>query len=102
MILRLGFRVVYGLVDPREGVVKYVGVTDSPQRRFMEHIKPAKRKSIRQPRVQTWIKELEAQKLLPIFIFLDSVRSEDSINTEREWIRHFETIAPLLNERHKK
>lgn len=82
--------------------MKYVGVTDNPQKRYMEHIRPAKRKSVRQPMIFAWVDELSALGLQPLFVFLDSVRSEESEAKEREWIRHFQKISPLLNINHKK
>jgi predicted GIY-YIG superfamily endonuclease len=97
MILPLGSRVVYALVDPRDGVVRYVGVTDNPQHRLNEHIGRTRKRSVK---LGEWLAELQREKLLPHFVFLDSVKSADSIKAEAKWIAHFQRLSPLFN--HKK
>jgi predicted GIY-YIG superfamily endonuclease len=94
MVLPLGNRVIYGLIDPRDGTARYVGVTDSPHRRLSEHLRA---KDKRQPKLTAWITELRTAKLAPIFIFLDSISAENALKAELEWIQHFDRIAPLFN-----
>ncbi len=88
---------VYALVDPRTGLVLYVGITDSPHRRYTEHL----RKSKKQANLSSWFDELRSKKLVPIFVFIDSVPSEKSLEKELEWITHFQKIFPLYNHRKK-
>lgn len=97
MILPLGNRVIYALVDPRDGVVRYVGVTDNPQLRLREHLQRKRKSSVK---LAIWLEDLAKVKLVPCFVFLDSIKTDTSYRVESEWIAHFEAISPLYN--HKK
>jgi hypothetical protein len=98
-ILPLNKRVIYALVDPRDGVVRYVGVTNNPQNRFQDHIG---RKTRRGPRKKAlWLESLAKENLKPIFVFLDAVPHEVAETKEIWWIQHFSTISELYNYKKK-
>lgn len=92
-ILPLGFSVIYALVDPCTGLVRYVGNTINPDKRFREHIYRHRKT----PKMQSWIQELAAKNMTPIFVFLDSIKTETAMEIEKEWINHFNELSPLLN-----
>jgi len=71
-------------------------VTDNPQHRLREHL-GRERKS---PSLKDWLEELQKENLKPVFVFLDSIKTKDALQTELEWIDHFQKLFPLLN--HKK
>lgn len=98
MILSLNSRVVYALVDPRDGLVRYVGVTKNPAYRLAEHMRmPVKEGQHK----NNWIADLIKSGLVPIFVFLDSVSEETASQCEQEWIAHFSTLGVLFNHKIK-
>lgn len=92
-ILPLNKHVIYALVDPRDGMVRYVGVTKNPARRLTDHLRGGRGQSGK----KDWIEELQAIKLMPVFVFLDSVLDVISKQEEREWITHFQRLGLLYN-----
>jgi hypothetical protein len=86
--------VIYGLVDPRDGLIYYVGKTTNPSRRVEGHLK----ETVNKNRV-AWIKDLVAHKLLPILIILETVPKDKTWeDTEIYWIAKGRALGwPLLN-----
>ena len=102
MFTPLNNRVVYGLMDARDGLVKYVGVTENPIYRFKQHMQEAKRKprttsGFSNSKKNLWIREMISCGLQPTLVLLDSVVAEDSEKTEQKWISHFNKFGFLLN-----
>lgn len=96
-ILPLNKCVIYALVDPRDGCVRYVGATSEPSARLKEHMRH-KGTSSR----DEWIRDLVKEKFKPVFVFLDSVQAEKAHEAELEWIAHFGAISELHNYKSKK
>jgi hypothetical protein len=95
-VLPLGHCVIYALVDPKSGLVRYVGSTTAPMTRMQGHMRMGPRDtSIK----NAWIKTLVDCGLAPVFVFLESVTEEDTPAAESRWIDHFSKISPLLNQR---
>lgn len=94
MILPLNRRVIYALVDPRDGVVRYVGVTDKPSVRYKDHLRDK-----RTSRKAQWVQELAAENLVPTFVFIDSSPFEESLECERKWMKHFSKLGELFDGR---
>lgn len=85
---------IYGLVDPEEGVPRYIGMSDSPERRFLEHFntRPLSEKN---PKA-AWLRELQRSGRKPFLILLDSVPRAEALEAERRWIRHFLALGVNL------
>lgn len=78
---------IYGLTDPRDGSVRYVGRSTSPAGRFYGHA--ADRRSVQRPK-GAWLAELHRLGLRPRLVFLD-VAPPNIIGVhdelERRWIK---------------
>lgn len=75
--------VIYVLVDPRFGTVRYVGIT-TKENRLKGHIREAKSKSLTHK--STWIRSLLELGLLPIFTIIE--RTDDKTR-ECYWINSY-------------
>ncbi len=78
---------IYCLMDPLTGEIRYVGQTIKGNKRFKEHIKPS---SLRKHTHKNhWIKSLINKDLKPIFNVLEYIE-DNSILDEREdyWINY--------------
>jgi group I intron endonuclease len=63
---------IYCLFDPITEQPRYIGKSDNPHKRYLEHLnEKGKTKKI------NWIKSLKKKSLVPILETLDEVRSED-------------------------
>lgn len=102
--LRLQPRYIYALIDPRDNIVRYVGVTKNVYSRLKEHTKSSSKKDDK----GEWIAELDKLGLSPELEILETINVEpgevesdiDVIALEREkyWINRFlELGVPLLN-----
>src|SRR6266545_4815521 len=83
---------IYGLVDPRDERVRYVGQSHDPERRFRQHLRFGQRLSdtfgLRDPEtghyqgnpfhgqsgLSRWLEELAACRLTPELVILQTVR----------------------------
>lgn len=85
---------VYRLIDPRNDIVKYVGITKDIQTRLRKHLSP-KSRTLK----NNWIKSLISKGLTPICQVIDSSNDRESINEkEKYWIiKHKEWGFDLLN-----
>lgn len=99
MVLPLNYRVIYGLLDTRDGTIRYVGVTKNPQYRLSEHLRMPVKEGAQK---NAWIKGLLEAGLTPAFVFLDSVKEEVAAEREYFWVEHFQSLSPLYNYKLKK
>jgi len=79
---------IYELIDPRNGLARYVGVTkNSLQRRLNQHISDAKRggKSYR----CKWIRKLISLNLLPVIRLIETVSEKEREEKEKYWISFY-------------
>lgn len=86
---------VYALVDPRNGAVRYVGLSSDARRRLQQHVKDGYSKS-----KFAWIKELSAANLQPTLVRLEVFVAlhVEARQTERAWIERLRRLGhPLLN-----
>lgn len=86
---------IYGLSDPLTGVVRYVGKTERPHKRFMQHLHDGKNgtdaKSI-------WVRELYKQGRAPDFVILEVIDDREQAKlSEREWILKLRPDGNLTN-----
>lgn len=61
---------IYSLIDPRTGVVRYIGKTDNTKRRLRVHLAEAKHSNGHNHRLN-WIRSLLSENLVPILIILE-------------------------------
>lgn len=85
---------VYGLVDPRDEQVRYVGCTTAKylSNRLNDHVQSAKGKSGREhgPLRARWIKGVLEDGLRPQIIHLQTAFSKDeAAEVEQQWINRF-------------
>ncbi len=87
--------VIYGLVDPRSGVLRYIGQTRDRQRRYSRHCHPHPKD--RRHRAQ-WIRALTRGGLKPEFVEIEVCDPFNVDAAERFWIASLRAAgAELLN-----
>lgn len=74
---------IYGLLDPRDGQIKYVGKTKDLAQRMKDHLKDAKRSNT--PK-NAWLLKLGRLDLCPEMIVLEEVSKAMWPEAERRWI----------------
>jgi hypothetical protein len=87
---------VYALKDPRDGAVRYVGITFHPEQRLRGHL--SERSDTRKC---AWIAELRQLGLVPGMRILESGDGGwcEQSECEQRWIAHY---RPPLNQRRAK
>lgn len=90
-------RTIYGLVDPRDELVHYVGMSIKVFKRFKEHVEDM----VFNLDLRKWIEELRSLGIKPkLRIFSSCPTLADGFNRERYWIyRMFADGHPLKNSR---
>lgn len=98
---------LYGLTDPRTGVVGYVGRAADPVKRWRQHLaEPGGHdaKSLESSAKHKWLSSLRAEGIEPSLTVLDCVPAEDADRRERELIAQFRRAGQCLgngHDRHK-
>jgi hypothetical protein len=83
---------IYILQDPRNNLVKYIGKSNNPHRRFLSHLwQTSKNKSY----CYKWIQSLKKKGLKPIMTVIDEV-IEDWQWLEQYWIEQFKQWGFIL------
>ena len=75
---------IYGLIDPRNGEIRYVGKTYNMQRRLWQHISRP-----RNCHIGSWIKNLKSCGVKPEIFCLEEFNFDDVLNwqeSEQFWI----------------
>lgn len=75
---------IYGLFDPRDCRLRYIGKSDNPQKRLKDHIKSSKQKN--NLRVYNWIRSLLSEGLEPSIEILEECTSDNWQESEKAWI----------------
>lgn len=78
--------VIYALVDPLSGRVRYVGWTVNLTVRIRDHLKPSR--LLGRQRRDRWLNRLVLQGLRPNVVVLEEVAA-DWAAAERRWIKHY-------------
>ena len=73
---------IYGLIDPKLNLIKYVGATNDLNDRYSQHITPRVYDNTQKA---LWIKQLLQQNLKPYLILLDTVSPQNAIQSEVKW-----------------
>ena len=94
--MRLG--TIYSLIDPRTGLVRYIGQTIKlPRYRYASHKYQWKRCKGRINHVNSWIKNLAKEGLDFIMEVVEDEISEDQLDIkEIQWIKVFKSIGANL------
>lgn len=90
---------IYALVDPRDGLHRYVGRSRNPKQRYGAHVaicSPWRRPENR--RKDAWIRELHALGLRPLLVILESCAVMKAPAAEEKWIERYR--PDLFNGRH--
>ena len=83
---------VYGLVDPRNDLVYYVGKTSVGKKRPLEHLLRSHSEE-----VNNWVKRLQENWIVVKVIVLEEVEELDTLPTvEESWIRKWSFLNPEL------
>ena len=84
---------VYELVDPRNNVTGYIGITNNPNQRYLEHIEGRVKKG----KKYEWIKRLQKEGLQPKMRILEVVDDlEQARRQEQYWIQQYLNEGILL------
>jgi hypothetical protein len=85
---------IYGLKDPRDDQIYYVGKTENPERRYREHLKDKKTNT----KKTQWVAELRSAGLQPEMVVLTTTTRQEWEESEIYWIaRGYEEGWPLVN-----
>jgi hypothetical protein len=90
--LREHIRHVYALIDPRDGLVRYVGCSANPARRMHGHLSYARKGRDIHTLKGAWIKSLLDASIVPSLRILEST-SADWESAERKWIEYYREEA---------
>jgi len=85
---------IYGLIDPTNHQVSYVGKTNDLYGRWRQHLADA----TNSPKAQ-WLQKLQAMELKPTLVVLECLKDEaEHVDAERFWIAHGLRLGwPLKN-----
>lgn len=85
--------IIYGLLDPADGVIRYVGRTKQrPNIRLNQHMDIARRSKFNNPRVE-WIREVIKSGRQPKIKILELTCKENQVSKEREWINKLPNLV---------
>ena len=73
---------IYGLKDPRDGLIHYIGKSNTPKFRLENHLAD---KESNKFKVQ-WVETLLSDDLLPELVVLEEVSRRDWAEKEKQWI----------------
>lgn len=85
---------IYGLVDPRDNQIKYIGSTNNIKKRLEAHTSRQKNDTSKR---SMWIKELVALNFKPIPKILLETTHEKRIFIEESFIKHYRQFCDLKN-----
>src|SRR5437879_4539882 len=87
---------VYTLADPRDNLVRYVGISNNVQRRFLEHFS---RNDGNEWKI-SWIQELKEASLVPALeIIASGLTYTEAQNEERNQINYYLELGVALTNR---
>lgn len=75
---------IYGLVDPRDAELRYVGKTVDIKERLYKHAYRARRGC--KLHLRQWLRVLLAEQLSPVVVVLDEIELAEANAAERRWI----------------
>ena len=87
---------IYALKCPKTNVIKYIGKSHVPKRRYIEHLSKSRSDKCKSIPLYEWINELLSSNLKPVLEILEECESEIWKKKEKEWIAKF-GLSNLLN-----
>jgi len=85
---------IYGLIDPRDNQMRYVGATKNIYKRLSRHMAGNKSNVDR----VSWLESLKSENLVPSVFDIDEVDEREWEEAERFWIEYYQHLGmPLLN-----
>lgn len=90
----MGMTTIYGLIDPRNNELRYVGKTTMPvQRRYNQHVclGPTARRTY----CRNWIEQLSKETLRPELCVFEEVL-DDWVEAEQFWIAYWKSLGCKL------
>lgn len=78
---------IYALCDPDTSIVRYIGKSDEPQKRYLNHLKDKKR-----THKVNWIKSLKSHNKKPFLKIIEKVKKSLWEKAEKKWIKHYRNI----------
>lgn len=89
---------IYGLFDPRNYQLRYIGKSNNPEKRLYRHIMYAKSND-RNHHIYNWIRQLLSENLEPSLEILEECNKQNWRDIERAWIKEaIEKGVDLTNE----
>lgn len=97
--MKHGKNLIYGLVDPRTNLLRYVGRSTSGLSRPATHWCPSRLRAKGSTHRANWIRSVLAAGSVPKIVVLETLSSAEGLNeAERKWIRHWKSKgADLTN-----
>jgi len=87
---------IYGLRDPRDGKIKYVGQTRNPRARYAGHVGVPAGRGLNAK--EQWIKDLRDLGTRPELVILECPDvGVETDKAERRWIHKAKSDGPLFN-----
>jgi len=83
---------IYGLIDPRDQQIRYVGKSGDPEKRLREHM----RLYSKNRHLTHWLKQLKAIGINPTVRVIQKVSKSKWKEAERHWIRTFKWAGVKL------
>ncbi len=87
-------RFIYGLIDPRDNRLRYVGRAVNPEHRRRQHIASARKGS--GPPCAAWIREVLDAGMEPGLVILEQTTRDEAPAREVAWIATYRPTTPDL------
>lgn len=78
--------IIYGLQDPNDGLVKYIGKTKQPlKNRLRQHIYISSKEKTKHLKKSKWIQSLLSENKKPLIIHIETTNKSQWKEKERKW-----------------
>lgn len=81
---------IYGLVDPTNNQLKYIGKSVNPKNRFRKHLQECRKKVTYKDR---WLNKLLQKNIKPELLIIDVVNESNWVFWEKHYIAYFKKIG---------
>lgn len=83
---------IYRLIDPIDGAVRYVGITNDPPGRMVQHLAAYNGSEGK----RQWLRALKSQGLVPRMEIIEECPAESEGERERHWIAYHASMGDKL------